>query len=138
MFGEKRAGWLKPETDQRLSGHISISVLTRGFPSDLVDRVIDESGRTDEAGFELVAFRISWRHAHLRSRRHLKHDAYILVALRGWMVVEVRPSVTEGEVERRRMVRASRVPVLAGGVGEIVPMARPDRTVQLDRGEAES
>jgi hypothetical protein len=43
-----RAGWVKPETDQRLSDHISIGVLTRVFPPDLVDRVVKESGRTEQ------------------------------------------------------------------------------------------
>src|SRR6266511_3854235 len=32
-----RAGWVKPQTDQRLSDHISIGVLTRVFPPELVD-----------------------------------------------------------------------------------------------------
>src|SRR5947208_16040516 len=41
-----RAGWVKPETDQRLSDHISLGVLTRVFPPDLVDRVVADSGRT--------------------------------------------------------------------------------------------
>jgi hypothetical protein len=43
-----RAGWVKPETDQRLSDHISIGVLTRVFPPDLVDRVVKEAGRTEQ------------------------------------------------------------------------------------------
>lgn len=43
-----RAGWVKPETDQRLSDHISIGVLTRVFPPDVVDRVIAEAGRTEQ------------------------------------------------------------------------------------------
>ncbi|MCA1679090.1 MAG: IS4 family transposase [Actinobacteria bacterium] len=42
-----RAGWVKPETDQRLSDHISIGVLTRVFPPGVVDRVIAECGRTE-------------------------------------------------------------------------------------------
>jgi hypothetical protein len=42
-----RAGWVKPQTDQRLSDHISIGVLTRVFPPELVDRVVAESGRTE-------------------------------------------------------------------------------------------
>ncbi|HMC04823.1 MAG TPA: transposase domain-containing protein, partial [Actinomycetota bacterium] len=41
-----RAGWVKPETDQRLSDHISLGVLTRVFPPDLVDRVVADSGGT--------------------------------------------------------------------------------------------
>jgi hypothetical protein len=43
-----RAGWVKPETDQRLSDHISIGVLTRVFPPQLVDRVVAEVGRTEQ------------------------------------------------------------------------------------------
>src|SRR5882724_3518663 len=35
-----RAGWVKPENDQRLSDHISLGVLTRVFPPELVDRVV--------------------------------------------------------------------------------------------------
>ena len=42
-----RAGWVKPETNQRLSDHISIGVLTRVFPPDLVDRVVAEAGRKE-------------------------------------------------------------------------------------------
>lgn len=42
-----RAGWVKPETDQRLSDHISIGLLTRVFPPDVVDRVVAELGRTE-------------------------------------------------------------------------------------------
>jgi Insertion element 4 transposase N-terminal/Transposase DDE domain len=43
-----RAGWVKPQTDQRLSDHISIGVLTRVFPPELVDRVVAEAGRTEQ------------------------------------------------------------------------------------------
>ena len=43
-----RAGWVKPHTDQRLSDHISIGVLTRVFPPELVDRVVAEAGRTEQ------------------------------------------------------------------------------------------
>ncbi len=42
-----RAGWVKPETDQRLSDHISIGVLTAVFPPELVDRVVAEAGRAE-------------------------------------------------------------------------------------------
>ncbi|MCA1679988.1 MAG: IS4 family transposase [Actinobacteria bacterium] len=43
-----RAGWVKPETDQRLSDHISIGLLTRVFPLELVDRVVAEAGRGEQ------------------------------------------------------------------------------------------
>jgi hypothetical protein len=39
---------VKPETDQRLSDHISLGVLTRVFPPELVDRVVAETGRTEQ------------------------------------------------------------------------------------------
>jgi len=42
-----RAGWVKPETDQRLSDHISIGVLTRVFPPELIDKILEETGRTE-------------------------------------------------------------------------------------------
>ena len=42
-----RAGWVKPQSDQRLSDHISIGVLTRVFPPELVDRVVSEAGRSE-------------------------------------------------------------------------------------------
>jgi Insertion element 4 transposase N-terminal/Transposase DDE domain len=43
-----RSGWVKPATDQRLSDHISIGVLTRVFPPELVDRVVLEAGRLEQ------------------------------------------------------------------------------------------
>jgi hypothetical protein len=36
---------VKPESDQRLSDHISVGVLTRVFPPELVDEVLAECGR---------------------------------------------------------------------------------------------
>ena len=43
-----RAGWVKPRTDQRLSDHISIGVLTRAYPPELVDRALARSGRLEQ------------------------------------------------------------------------------------------
>lgn len=43
-----RAGWVKPQTDQHLSDHISIGVLTRTYPPDLVDWVVAECGRAEQ------------------------------------------------------------------------------------------
>jgi hypothetical protein len=42
-----RAGQVKPPSDQRLSDHISIGVLTRVFPPELVDGVVAEAGRAE-------------------------------------------------------------------------------------------
>lgn len=43
-----RVGWVKPASDQRLSDHISIGVLSSCFPPALVDRVVAEAGRTEQ------------------------------------------------------------------------------------------
>jgi hypothetical protein len=45
--GVPRSGWVKPTSDQRLSDHISIGVLTRVFPPELVDAVVAEAGRAE-------------------------------------------------------------------------------------------
>jgi hypothetical protein len=41
-----RTGWRKPESDRRLSDLVSVGVLTSVFPSELVDEVIADAGRT--------------------------------------------------------------------------------------------
>lgn len=43
-----RAGWIKPETDQRLSDHLAIAMLTRAYPPELVDKAIAATGRLEE------------------------------------------------------------------------------------------
>jgi len=50
-----RAGWVKPETDRRLSDLVSVGVLTRVFPPDVVDEVIASAGRTERRHRSLPA-----------------------------------------------------------------------------------
>lgn len=50
-----RAGWKKPVSDRRLSDLVSVGVLTRVFPPDLVDEVIAEAGRTEQRNRSLPA-----------------------------------------------------------------------------------
>src|SRR3954468_6639247 len=50
-----RAGWVKPESDRRLSDLVSVGVLTRVFPPGLVDEVIAEVGRTQQRSRSLPA-----------------------------------------------------------------------------------
>ena len=50
-----RAGWRKPESDRRLSDLVSVGVLTRVFPPDLVDEVIAQVGRTEQRNRSLPA-----------------------------------------------------------------------------------
>ena len=42
-----RSGWRKSESDRRLSDLVSVGLLTRVFPADVVDRVIADAGRTE-------------------------------------------------------------------------------------------
>jgi len=42
-----RAGWVRPESDQRLSDHVALGVLMRTFPPDLVDEVVAAAGRAE-------------------------------------------------------------------------------------------
>ena len=50
-----RAGWVKPVSDRRLSDLVSVGVLTRVFPPDLVDEVIAEAGRSERRSRTLPA-----------------------------------------------------------------------------------
>jgi hypothetical protein len=43
-----RAGWVKPQDDQRLSDHVALGVLTRTFPPELVDAVVRDTGREQQ------------------------------------------------------------------------------------------
>ncbi len=43
-----RAGQRKPSSDSRLTDHVSIGVLTRVFPPELVDGVVAEAGRKEQ------------------------------------------------------------------------------------------
>jgi len=43
-----RPGQVKPVTDERLSDRIAIGLLTRTFPPELVDRVVEECGRSGQ------------------------------------------------------------------------------------------
>ena len=50
-----RAGWKKPESERRLSDLVSVGVLTRVFPPELVDEVIAQVGRTEQRSRSLPA-----------------------------------------------------------------------------------
>jgi len=50
-----RAGWVKPVSERRLSDLVSVGLLTRVFPPDLVDEVIAECGRTEQRHRSLPA-----------------------------------------------------------------------------------
>ena len=43
-----RSGWVKPESGRRLSDLVSVGLLTRVFPADVVDAVVAAAGRTEQ------------------------------------------------------------------------------------------
>jgi hypothetical protein len=55
-----RAGQVKPPVVERLSDRIAIGVLTTTFPPELVDRVVAESGRTQQRQRLLPARVVVW------------------------------------------------------------------------------
>jgi hypothetical protein len=55
-----RAGQVKPPVEPRLSDRIAIGVLTSTFPPELVDRVVAESGRTQQRERLLPARVVVW------------------------------------------------------------------------------
>ena len=40
VVGMPRAGWVKPQADQRLSDHVSVGLLTRVFTPELIDQLV--------------------------------------------------------------------------------------------------
>src|SRR5665647_1837546 len=50
-----RTGWVKPVSDRRLSDLVSVGLLTRVFPADVVDDVIKAAGRTEQRNRSLPA-----------------------------------------------------------------------------------
>jgi hypothetical protein len=50
-----RAGWVKPESERRLSDLVSVGLLTRVFPAGVVDEVIAGCGRTEQRHRSLPA-----------------------------------------------------------------------------------
>ena len=50
-----RAGWVKPESERRLSDLVSVGLLTRVFPPGLVDEVVAGCGRTEQRHRSLPA-----------------------------------------------------------------------------------
>ena len=50
-----RSGWKKPESDRRLPDLVSVGLLMRVFPADVVDAVIAECGRTEQRRRSLPA-----------------------------------------------------------------------------------
>lgn len=55
-----RPGWRKPTSDRRLSDAVSVGVLTRVFPPEVVDEVIAGCGRTEQRRRSLPARSVAY------------------------------------------------------------------------------
>ena len=55
-----RSGWRKSESDRRLSDLVSVGVLMRVFPPEVVDSVIAECGRTEQRRRSLPARSVAY------------------------------------------------------------------------------
>jgi len=50
-----RAGWTKPESERRLSDLVSVGLLTRVFPPEVVDEVVTATDRKEQRHRSLPA-----------------------------------------------------------------------------------
>src|ERR687898_248084 len=84
--GMPRAGQVKPPVVERLSDRIAIGVLTTTFPPELVDRVVAESGRTQQRQRLLPARVVVWLvlAMALFSGQAYEEVARLLAGGRGW------------------------------------------------------
>jgi hypothetical protein len=92
-----RPGQVKPETDERLSDRIAIGLLTRTFPPELVDRIVEESGK-------------SGKRNRLLPPRVVVYFVLAMCLFSGQGYEEVARLLTEGLAWARRWSGSWRVP----------------------------
>ncbi|MGY3684987.1 IS4 family transposase [Streptomyces sp. TE33382] len=95
-----RPGQVKPTTDERLSDRIAIGLLTRTFPPELVDRVVEESGK-------------SGQRQRLLPPRVVVYFVLAMCLFSGQGYEEVARLLTEGLAWARRWSGSWRVPTTA-------------------------
>jgi hypothetical protein len=119
---------VKPETDQRLSDHISIGVLTRVFPPELVDQVVAEAGRGEQRQRLLPARVVVYYVLGLALYSSSSYEEVIRMLVEGlsWGSGWQRPwSVpTKGALSQARM-RLGSEPLRALFEAVAVPLAEP-------------
>jgi hypothetical protein len=132
-----RAGWVKPATDQRLSDHVSIGVLTRVFPPELVDRVVAEAGRGEQRQRLLPARVVVYYVLGLALYSSSSYEEVIRMLVdglswaSGWQTVWSVP--TKGALAQAR-VRLGAEPLRALFERVAVPLATPQTTGAFYRG----
>lgn len=87
-----RAGWKKPETETRLSDLVSVGLLTRVFPPDVVGEVIAECGRTEQRHRSLPARVMAYFAMGLALHSEGSYEDVLALMTDGLAWAESRPS----------------------------------------------
>lgn len=124
-----RAGWVKPQTDQRLSDHISIGVLTAVFAPRMVDRVVAQAGRTEQRQRLLPARVVVYYVLGLGLYSNCSYEEVMRMLVDGlsWQSGWERPwAVPTKAALFKARARLGAAPLQALFEEVAVPMAQPD------------
>ena len=124
-----RAGWLKPVSDRRLSDLVSVGVLTRTFPADVVDEVIADCGRTEQRHRSLPARVMAYFAVGMALHSEGSYEDVLGLLTDG--LVWSRPGVEPVKLPSKSAIFQARVrlgfePVRALFERVAVPLATPD------------
>jgi hypothetical protein len=124
-----RSGWRKPQSDRRLSDLVSVGLLTRVFPPELVEEVIVEAGRSEQRRRVLPARAMAYFAVGMALFSEGSYEdvmAHLTDGLSwssGWEECYVPPSKS-GIFQARARLGAEPVEALFRTVA--VPLAEPD------------
>ena len=124
-----RAGWVKPPSETRLSDLVSVGLLTRVFPPELVDEVIAQAGRTEQRRRALPARSMAYFAVGMALYSQGSYEDVMaqltdgLSWSAGWEEVYVPPSKS-GIFQARERLGAEPVEALFRRVAR--PLAQPD------------
>src|SRR5680860_1285571 len=131
-----RAGWVKPQDDQRLSDHVALGLLTRTFPPQLVDAVVAAAGREQQRSrllparlvvYYVLAMALFSQAGYEEVMRNLVEG---LSWESGWRRKWTVPSKSAIFQARARLGAAPLEALFERGC---VPLATPDTPVAVDR-----
>jgi Insertion element 4 transposase N-terminal/Transposase DDE domain len=124
-----RSGWVKPESDRRLTDLVSVGLLTRVFPPGLVDEVIAAAGRTEQRQRVLPARTMAYFAIGMALHAEASYEDVMglltegLAWSSGWAEVYVPPSKS-GIFQARARLGAEPVEALFRRVAG--PLATPE------------
>lgn len=125
-----RAGWVKPESSRRLSDVVSVGVVTKVFPADVVDEVIAQCGRREQRHRSLPARTMAYFAIGLALHADGSYEDVLGLMVDGlaWADSEasgpVRLPSKSGISQARERLGSAPLRSLFERVGE--PLAKPD------------